>query len=236
LLSFSLTGKKDIPQEPSHPRLPFHKNVDFIAVSVYNETIMGKIFYIMGKSASGKDKICTRMLESPELHLKSLVLYTTRPIRSGETDGQQYHFVGQEELCRLRNEGKIIEERTYDTARGLWTYFTADDAIELANENYIAIGTLVSYGKLRGYYGQDKLVPVYIDVGDEQLMERAMKREKKQEHPNYKELCRRFLADSEDFSEEKIREAGITRRFANNGDIEKCMSEIKTFIGGMIHG
>jgi hypothetical protein len=57
-----------------------------------------------------------------------------------------------------------------------------------------------------------------------------MKREKKQEVPRYQEMCRRFLADSEDFSEEKILEAGITRRFANDGELDDCISEIRTYI------
>ena len=53
---------------------------------------MGKIFYIMGKSASGKDKIHGILLSDKELELADLILYTTRPIRSGETDGQQYRL------------------------------------------------------------------------------------------------------------------------------------------------
>ena len=40
---------------------------------------MGKIFYIMGKSASGKDKIYSRLAGNKELNLKKLILYTTRP-------------------------------------------------------------------------------------------------------------------------------------------------------------
>lgn len=42
---------------------------------------MGKIFYIMGKSASGKDKIYSRLLANEQINLKKLILYTTRPIR-----------------------------------------------------------------------------------------------------------------------------------------------------------
>ena len=76
---------------------------------------MGKIFYIMGKSASGKDKIYSELLANEELGLKELVLYTTRPIRHGEEHGKQYYFVGEDRLNQLRNEGKIIEERAYQT-------------------------------------------------------------------------------------------------------------------------
>ena len=50
---------------------------------------MGKIFYIMGKSASGKDHIYARLMQHTELNLKKMVLYTTRPIRDGEEEGKQ---------------------------------------------------------------------------------------------------------------------------------------------------
>ena len=51
---------------------------------------MGKIFYIMGKSASGKDHIYARLAAHEGLGLKKLVLYTTRPIRAEEENGKQY--------------------------------------------------------------------------------------------------------------------------------------------------
>ena len=42
---------------------------------------MGKIFYIMGKSASGKDTIYKELIEKmPKFH--SIVPYTTRPMRT----------------------------------------------------------------------------------------------------------------------------------------------------------
>ena len=53
---------------------------------------MGKIFYIMGKSASGKDHIYARLAAHEGLGLKKLVLYTTRPIRAEEENGKQYYL------------------------------------------------------------------------------------------------------------------------------------------------
>ena len=50
---------------------------------------MGKIFYIMGKSSSGKDSIYRQLEENQELGLKRLVIYTTRPIRDGEKNGRE---------------------------------------------------------------------------------------------------------------------------------------------------
>ena len=45
---------------------------------------MGKIFYIMGKSSSGKDSIYRQLEGNQELGIKLLVIFTTRPIRVGE--------------------------------------------------------------------------------------------------------------------------------------------------------
>lgn len=197
---------------------------------------MGKLFYIMGKSASGKDKIYGRLLDNEELDLHHLVLYTTRPIRVGEKDGKQYFFVDDGKLEELRAQGKIIEERSYDTVHGIWTYFTADNGqLDLEHFNYIGIGTLESYGKLKEYYGEETLVPIYIDVEDGLRLQRAMKREGKQTEPKYQELCRRFLADCEDFSEENIAKAQIDRRFYNNEELETCINEVVEYIKSVVY-
>lgn len=195
---------------------------------------MGKIFYIMGKSASGKDSIYRHMLRNEGLHLKKMVLYTTRPIRKGEVDGNEYHFVDDATLERIKSEGKLIESRAYDTVRGIWTYFTADDGeINLESSNYISIGTLESFRCLADYYGLDKICPIYIEVEDGERLKRAVKREGKQEKPVYEEVCRRFLADSEDFSEERLEAAGITKRFLNH-DKEECRADVGKYIESMV--
>ena len=192
---------------------------------------MGNIFYLMGKSASGKDHIYEYMKQQETLELRPLVLYTTRPIRQGEQDGREYFFTDEKKLEDFRREGRIIEERVYHTVQGPWYYFTADDGqISLEKNNYLSIGTLESYEKMKEYYGEERMCPLYVEVDDGIRLERALKRERKQQHPQYAEMCRRFLADCEDFSEEKIERAGIRRRFYNNGAIEDCFSEIQNFV------
>lgn len=192
---------------------------------------MGKLFYVMGKSSSGKDTIYEEVFSRKELGLQAFIMYTTRPIRAGETDGVQYHFVTEKQLQALQEQGKVIELRTYQTVFGPWHYFTADgDTVDMEHQDYIALGTLESYEKVRKYYGADKVVPIYIEVDDDKRLERAIKRERKQAAPNYEEVCRRFLADQKDFSEENIERAGITRRFKNNAEREVCMEEIAAYI------
>lgn len=186
---------------------------------------MGKIYYIMGKSSSGKDTIFKALKERLP-RLKTVVLYTTRPAREGETHGTEYFFVAEKKLSQYEKEGKVIELRTYNTVHGPWKYATIDDGqIELEHADYLMIGTLESYRKLCGYYGQENVVPLYIEVEDGERLSRALARERQQTSPRYAELCRRFLADTEDFSEENLADAGITRRYLNENKLQ-CIEKI----------
>lgn len=187
---------------------------------------MSRIFFVLGKSCSGKDTIFRYLKEKKELNLKTVVGYTTRPMRVGEENGKEYFFVDRDELEKLKIEGKIIECRDYDTVYGIWSYFTVDDGqINLGKDNYLYIGTLQSYMEMTKYYGNDVVVPLYIEVETGERLSRAVKREREQSNPKYTELCRRFIADEEDFKEENIRKAGINKRYVN-GDLDKCISEI----------
>ena len=62
---------------------------------------MGKIFCVMGKSASGKDTIYNKILQDDSLMLSRIIPYTTRPIRDGETQDKDYHFCNEEDVKRL---------------------------------------------------------------------------------------------------------------------------------------
>jgi guanylate kinase len=187
----------------------------------------------MGKSATGKDTIYKRLLETEELNLKTAVMYTTRPIRKSEVNGVEYIFVNEEKLHELQNQNKIIEHRSYETIHGTWHYFTVNDGqIQLEKSDYLMIGTLETYQQIREYFGKDKVIPIYIEVEDGIRLMRAIKREQKQEQPKYAEMCRRYLADEEDFSEENLKKYGITKRYQNI-DINICLfnviEDIKNF-------
>ncbi len=191
---------------------------------------MGKIFCVMGKSATGKDTIYQKLLNESKLELKRIIPYTTRPIREGEVEGREYHFCTEEDVEKLDKEGRIVELRAYDTVYGIWKYFTVNDGtIRLDKENYLLIGTLEAYIKIRDYFGEDKVLPIYIEVEDGERLLRAISREKLQDVPKYEEMCRRFLADAKDFSEENIEAAGISLRF-ENWNLEETIQTIKDYI------
>mgnify|MGYP000044964485 CR=1 FL=1 len=209
---------------------------------------MPEIAFLMGKSSSGKDNIFKALVGDKELNLKTVIMYTTRPMRAGEKEGVEYYYVDNEKALELEAADKVIEMRIYNTVYGEWKYFTVDDGqIRLGSgDKYIVIGTIEAYNKFCAYFGKDAILPIYIEVDDGirlmrainreqkqevgERLERALAREKTQEVPKYEEMCRRFLADSKDFSEEKIKEAGINQRFSNDGTIEDCIRDIKEAI------
>lgn len=191
---------------------------------------MGKIYCLMGKSATGKDTIYKKLLvKAPEL--KTITTYTTRPMRSGERDGVEYFFTDEAGLNKLKEEGKVIECRTYDTVFGPWHFFTVDDGqIELKDNDYLIIITPEACIEFLRYFGEEKIVPLYITLPDGELLARALNRENSQETPHYDEMCRRYLADLKDFSEDNLKKAHIEKRFTNN-DADKTVDEILAYIG-----
>ena len=189
-----------------------------------------KIFYLMGKSAAGKDTVYEALLQDKELSLVPLIPYTTRPIREAEQDGVDYHFTDEEGYRKLAEADRVIEVREYQTIHGPWKYYTVDDGtLDSAQTDILAIGTLESYLKMADYYGRERVIPLYIEVDDGIRLGRALKREQKPGNHKYEEMCRRFLADQKDFSEENIRKAGIQRRFVNE-DLQECIDEIMRYI------
>lgn len=190
---------------------------------------MGRLFCIIGKSGSGKDTVFKKLLCEMPSYIKPVVTYTTRPKRDNETDGVEYHFITENKLSEFKKAGKIIELRQYDTVKGIWYYCTVDDGkIALDKGNFIVIATLEGLYGLKKRFGS-AAVPLYIDVEDGERLLRALLRERMLSSPDYSELCRRFLADSEDFSQERLKKAGITVSFSNE-NLENCIENLKKYI------
>lgn len=205
---------------------------------------MNKIFYIMGKSSSGKDSIYYHLLDifnKAEIVLNPIVLHSTRPKRKGEMEGVTYFFETEDSYKEMKKRNEILEERTYNviTEKGkeIWRYYTSKKSICLEDYNYLGIGTLESYKVLKNIY-KESIIPIYIEVEPGELLFRDLRRERTQKNPNYKELCRRFLSDSDDFSEEKLKEAGIdeTNTYSNNEDLNTVCNVLTEFINSMIRG
>ncbi len=199
---------------------------------------MGKLYYLIGKSSTGKDTIFNALLEDRDLGLQKIIQYSTRPIRDHETEGVQYHFIDETRRKALEEAGKIIEQRDYHTVHGLWSYMMVDDgAVDLSgSQDYIAVGTAESFQKVRDYFGEERVIPIQIEVETGERLYRAILRERNSNNPKYAEMCRRFLADEADFSDENLKKAGLMdesgerRNLVWNNDMEECVAEIRKLI------
>ncbi|MFB4205664.1 Guanylate kinase [wastewater metagenome] len=68
----------------------------------------GTLFIIAAPSGGGKTSL-VRALRDDDPAIAVSVSHTTRPRREGETDGEDYHFVGEEDFAALVADGEFLE-------------------------------------------------------------------------------------------------------------------------------
>lgn len=187
-----------------------------------------RIFCLVGKSCSGKDTLCARILERhPEL--VPVIPHTTRPRRTGEVEGQNYWFVTGEQLRQYEARGQVIEKREYHTVQGLWTYFTLRFPLD---RDRILITTLEGARALMDAYGPQAVRIVYLHADDRARLLRCIDREERQEHPDYAELCRRFLADQSDFAPDRLAQFPNLYPIDTGSGMEDCLNRWEALYRG----
>ena len=158
---------------------------------------MERLVLIVGKSSSGKDTIGKKLLECTESRsYEMLTPCTTRPMRDEESELNPYHFIKDEQV-----DNEMIAKTSFKTNHGIWYYGFVNETLDL-NKNYIAI---VNPGQIEELYKRHsethRIFLVFIEAKDEEeRIVQAIKREERNKK-DYKELCRRFVADSEDFKD-----------------------------------
>jgi guanylate kinase len=73
-------------------------------------TARGDLFIVSSPSGGGKTTLIRRLLQNPPgatLHFS--VSHTTRPMRQGEQDGREYHFVAVAEFQRMVQRDEFLE-------------------------------------------------------------------------------------------------------------------------------
>lgn len=156
---------------------------------------MKTIYCVMGKSGSGKDSIGKEIRALSGMG--ELQACTTRPMRAGETEGKPYHFIKEEQV---RDE--MICSTLFYREDGSYYYgFTNCDLDE--SIDHVAIVNPSQVCEIKERYGNKfRIVCIYIQTDEEIRILHVIEREEAEEKPDYKELCRRFRSDYEDFSDE----------------------------------
>jgi guanylate kinase len=145
-----------------------------------------RIIALIGEAGSGKDSILEEILKlMPDAN--RIVSATTRPPRSGEKEGISYFFMTEEQF----KQTTMIESTCFND----WYYGIPENSIKdgwnVGVFNPTGVQTLIDYGKY-------DIIPIKLKVSDKERLMRQIRREI---DPDIKEICRRFLADGDDFKD-----------------------------------
>lgn len=150
---------------------------------------MNKVFCLIGKSGAGKSTIEKHL---SKMNFKHTISDTTRPPRENEVDGKDYNFISKEEFERRIDADLYAEYCQYKD----WYYGTPKYSFDLDKHSYVCTINPRGFRQLKKNLGEDKVVGIYICISDKTRLKRALDRER---NPDCHEMCRRFLADAEDF-------------------------------------
>ena len=151
-----------------------------------------KILVISGFSGAGKDTIAKLIKE--QYGLSFVVSHSTRPMRPGESQGDQYYFISDNEMCTMAFNKELIEGRCYKSIYGNWFYAAHKDQIK-QDKSYVVVLDVLGYRELKKHFG-DRVVGIFIHVDDETRLERA----KSRQDFNIDEWNRRLKDDKTQFN------------------------------------
>lgn len=72
-------------------------------------TDRGVLVIVSSPSGAGKTTLTRRLLGEQAPHLEFSISYTTRPARTGEVDGRDYHFVSPDTFQQMVERGEFAE-------------------------------------------------------------------------------------------------------------------------------
>ena len=155
------------------------------------------ILAIVGFSSAGKDTLAKYAHDN--LGYNFVVSHSTRPMRAGESQGNPYYFINDNEMCSLFVQNKLIEAREYDSVYGKWFYAVSKDEIE-DSKKYVVVVDFSGFQSLKKHFG-DRVKSVFIDCSEPERRKRAQLRG----DFNLDEWNRRYEDDNAKFPKELIK-------------------------------
>lgn len=159
------------------------------------------ILAIIGESAAGKDTFVQCLIDFVnsndfELEAQKVVSYTTRPIRSNETEGIDYYFISDEKFDSIRNTSGFYEETCYrvDETRD-WRYALGADCFNWDMLNIVIVNPH-GLEQLAVSEVGPQIIPIYINCSESERIKRYFERDA---YANEEVLAKRIRQDNHDF-------------------------------------
>jgi guanylate kinase len=148
-----------------------------------------KVLALFGKSSVGKNTILNSLMKNYDLN--RIIACTTRPRRDNEIDGVDYHFLDIKDFTSQMVAGELLEASEFNN----WFYGTQfselrKDKVNVGIFNTKTIREIINNPNLH-------VLSVQIVCEDKERLQRSLKRE---QNPDCREICRRYLSDEEDFA------------------------------------
>lgn len=177
---------------------------------------------LCGKSASGKDTLLRELIKDG--YFQPLISTTTRPMRDGEVQDKDYHFISHDDFMMKLQNGEFLEYRRYYTKVNgqpdTWYYGMTKEEVN-AKDNPIVILDLQGAKAFQDYFGKEECITIYIHSSDEIRQERAESRGSF----DVSEWNRRLIDDNRVFNEKTISDI-CDDRIVNEGCTVKDLKDL----------
>jgi guanylate kinase len=156
------------------------------------------ILVFVSPASAGKDYLLNKCIE--HLGYKKVISHTTRPMRNGEVNNKDYHFISTQEFETMDSNNEFIETTSYKTVDSTWYYgfhknSIEGDGIKMMILNPEGLNELIEKG-----YG-DRIMIAYVICDTDDRILRYHKR--LGDNPTQEQLAEGFLRlirDFDDFS------------------------------------
>lgn len=190
---------------------------------------MKKIIVLLGASATGKDTVAKHISE--KYNIPMAISYTTRPMRSNETQGVEYYFISNGEMHEKFKNGEVIEHTSYYIQSEDVSYTYANVVEEFEKGDYV-LTILNPHGLYQFNKSQykDNLVSIMLNCDDRVRLVRSLNRD---ENVNVNEVLDRFRRDELDFIERRPK---TDYEIDTNKPLEEVFNNIDKVIENILKG